>query len=403
MVIPKVVRSRNIGAGACLAAGMTSALWVTTAQAADNVRDAIADGKAAIDLRYRYEYVDHDGVQKDAGASTLRTRFGYTTAAFQDFTALLEFEDISSVGNERYNSTLNGRTSYAVVLDPPLTEVNRAFVQYDGVQETVLRAGRQRLALGNERFVGNVGWRQNEQTFDAFSAVNKTLVDTELNYAFVTNVHTVTGATLDSKSHLFHGAFTGLQAGRIDGYLYLLDLDGAADSSTVGGRFSGKQVYDQFTSLIYAVELAKQNDYADAPSSNDADYIAFEIGGDTNGVTVMLGYELLGGDGVYGFQTPLATTHGFNGWADKFLATPAGGLEDIYVSLGTDIGALNVLGVYHDFSADSGGTDYGSEFDFIVTTRLARHYDVGVKFAAYSADSFDKDTNKIWAWVSTSF
>ncbi len=362
------------------------------------------DGKTAIDLRYRYEYVNQDGVQKDAGASTLRTRLGYTTAAFEDFTAMLEFEDISVIGTERYDSTLNGKTSYAVVMDPPLTEVNRAFVQFDGVEDTVLRAGRQRIVLGNQRFAGNDSWRQNEQTFDALSAVNKTLVDTELTYAFVTHVNTVAGAMLESKSHLFQAAYTGLPVGRVDGYLYLLDLNGAAeDSATFGARFSGKQVYDQWTSLIYAVELATQSDYADAPSSADADYLAFEIGGDTSGVTAMFGYEALGGDGVYGFQTPLATKHAFNGWADKFLVTPANGLRDIYVSLGTDIGTLSMLGVYHDFSPESGGADFGSEFDFVITRKFAHYYDVGVKFAAYSADNFDKDTNKIWTWVSTAF
>ena len=29
-------------------------------------------------------------------------------------------------------------------------------------------------------------------------------------------------------------------------------------------------------------------------------------------------------------QTPLATLHAFNGWADMFLTTPANGLQDLY-------------------------------------------------------------------------
>ena len=41
------------------------------------------------------------------------------------------------------------------------------------------------------------------------------------------------------------------------------------------------------------------------------------------------GYELLGSDGVtVAFSTPLATLHAFEGWADKFLATPAAGITD---------------------------------------------------------------------------
>ncbi len=47
--------------------------------------------------------------------------------------------------------------------------------------------------------------------------------------------------------------------------------------------------------------------------------------------TLGVGYELLGSDdGVAAFQTPLATLHKFNGFADQFLVTPAGGLQDIY-------------------------------------------------------------------------
>ncbi|KAF0191213.1 MAG: hypothetical protein FD165_1983 [Gammaproteobacteria bacterium] len=399
MVTGHIVRSGVMAAGAVFAAGVA----LTPAHAADDIRQAITDGKVAIDLRYRYEYADDDAVSKDANASTLRTRFGYTTAAFYDFTAALEFEDITVVGTELYNSTLNGKTSYTVVQDPPLTEVNRALIQYDGLADNVFRGGRQRITLSNQRFVGNESWRQNEQTYDALSVVNTMLVDTELTYAFLTHVQTPTGVTMESKSHLFHGTYSGLPLGKIDGYMYLLDLDGTNDSSTLGGRFSGKQVYDQWTSLIYGVELAIQNDYADAPNSVDANYFAFEIGGDTSGITVMLGYEQLGGDGTYGFQTPLASKHGFNGWADMFLTTPAAGLEDLYGSVGTDIGTLKVLGVYHNFSPDSGGGDYGSELDFIVTQTFARRYDVGGKLAMYDADSFAADTLKMWLWVSTAF
>ena len=39
------------------------------------------------------------------------------------------------------------------------------------------------------------------------------------------------------------------------------------------------------------------------------------------------------GNGVKGFTTPLATLHKFQGWADKFLATPVNGIEDEYVNL----------------------------------------------------------------------
>ena len=385
-------------------AGIAIMVSLDEAVAAESIRSAITEGKVAIDLRYRYEYVDQNGLAKEANASTLRTRLGYETGSFMDVSGLLEFEDITVIGNELYNNTFNGRTSYPVVADPATTEINRAFLRYNGLQDTVIDGGRQRIVLGNQRFVGNVGWRQNEQTFDALSIQNKSLPDTELTYAYLINVHTITGTTTDSESHLFHGTYTGLPVGRLDGYLYMLDLAGtASDSQTLGVRFSGKQTIDKWTGLRYAVELATQSDYADAPGTVDADYLLLEIGGDMSGVTAMLGYEVLGGDGTYGFQTPLATKHVFNGWADKFLTTPTGGLEDLYVSAGTAIGNLKLLGVYHDFSPDSGGGDYGSEFDFLVSNKIARDYDVGVKLAMYNSNGFATDTDKIWMWISTKF
>jgi len=48
------------------------------------------------------------------------------------------------------------------------------------------------------------------------------------------------------------------------------------------------------------------------------------------GLTGLVGYEVLEGNGAIGFATPLATLHAFNGWADMFLTTPANGLKDLY-------------------------------------------------------------------------
>src|SRR3546814_3293516 len=69
------------------------------------------------------------------------------------------------------------------------------------------------------------------------------------------------------------------------------------------------------------------------------------------------------GNGVVAFQTPLATLHAFNGWADRFLSTPGNGLEDIYVGVGGKHGQWNWQALWHDFSADRGGADYGTELD----------------------------------------
>lgn len=54
-----------------------------------------------------------------------------------------------------------------------------------------------------------------------------------------------------------------------------------------------------------------------------------------------LGWEALGGDDDAqgkALRTPLASPHGFNGWADRFLTTPDAGLDVLYVVAKTSHG-----------------------------------------------------------------
>jgi hypothetical protein len=107
---------------------------------------------------------------------------------------------------------------------------------------------------------------------------------------------------------------------------------------------------------------------------------------------------VLGGDGKYGFLTPFATLHAFNGWADKFLLTPLSGLQDIYFLLGANFELLQrplVLKlVCHDFRSDHGSIRYGSEVDVMAQMTVLERLDVLLKFAAYNADNHATDTTK---------
>ncbi|MED5432978.1 MAG: hypothetical protein VX920_11630, partial [Pseudomonadota bacterium] len=103
------------------------------------------------------------------------------------------------------------------------------------------------------------------------------------------------------------------------------------------------------------------------------------------------------------FQTPLATKHAFNGWADLFLATPADGLEDTFVTVGGKLAGFKLAAIYHDFKSNEGSTDYGTEMDLLVARPIGKHYTVGLKYADYSADDFGADTSKYWAWGELKF
>lgn len=382
----------------------------------------IDDATPSLDIRYRFEHVDQAGFAKDARASTLRTKLGYKTGELHGFSVMLEAENITAIGSQPYNNTVNGKTAYPVVADPTGTEMNKAYLQYTGFSDTVLRIGRQDHNLDNQRFIGTVGWRQNDQMYDSAAIINSSLQDTTLVYSYVANVNRIFGddhpfGDLETKTHVINASYDGWEYGKLTGYGYLIDLDDSAvaglSSKTFGARFTGSLPIEKDFKLLYTAEYARQSDHGDNPTNYDADYWTLEGGVGYKGLTVKAGYEELGSDngGTVSFQTPLATLHKFNGWADKFLATPATGLEDMYGSVfykvdGTDNELFDgtTFGVvYHDFGAETGGADYGHEWNALIKRNFMEHYSVMLKYADYEADTFATDTQKLWLQLGAKF
>jgi hypothetical protein len=185
-----------------------------------NLSEAFAQGKVSLNVRARYEGVEQTGL-KDADALTLRTRLGFTTAALNGLKASVEFENITSPDGDRYSQAgLNpGGAGRAVVADPEGSEVNQAWLAYTS-GKTTATLGRQRLALDNFRFVGDVGWRQNAQTFDGFVVQDKTLDKTTLTYGYLSRINRIFGdrhalGNWDSDSHVPTPATPGSRPARL--------------------------------------------------------------------------------------------------------------------------------------------------------------------------------------------
>ncbi|MGE0409538.1 MAG: hypothetical protein AB7P23_09795, partial [Amphiplicatus sp.] len=299
---------------------------------------ALSDSKPILDARIRYEHVSQDGIAEKADALTYRIRAGVETGKLWDTALLVEFDHIEDLNGD-FNSTINGKTMFPVVADPDATELNRFQLTNTSLPSTKITLGRQRIILDNARFVGNVGWRQNEQTYDAVRVENSSIKGLTLNFAYIEQVNRIFGddspvGRFESDSYLVNGKYDlPIEGAKVSlsGFAYLLDFDNAPASSsqTFGGNvdiakgiFSLKGAY------------AAQSDYGAQPLSYDADYNMVEGGLAKNGFSLGAGYEVLTGNGAIGFQTPLATLHAFQGWADVFLTTPPNGIEDIYVSAG---------------------------------------------------------------------
>jgi hypothetical protein len=143
-------------------------------------------------MRMRYEGVDEDGFSEDANAGTLRGRFGFETGRIWSLSLLAEAELVRALESE-YNDTLNGKTQFPVVADPPTDEINRLQLTSTILPDTQLILGRQRIIYDDHRFVGNSGWRQNEQTFDALRVVQRSLDHLTVDFAYVNQVNRVFG------------------------------------------------------------------------------------------------------------------------------------------------------------------------------------------------------------------
>lgn len=391
-----------------LATAVAALFALSSSAGAVTFTEALTGGKPKLDVRLRYENVDQDNALKDADALTVRTRLGYGTQSYMNFNAYVEMENNSALV-EDYNSGPkgNGKTRYSVVADPDATEVNQAFLGFSGIPDTAVKLGRQRIILDNARFVGNVGWRQMEQTYDALLAQNKSLPDTTLSYAYVDNVKDIFSNDTDVSSHVFNGAYEGLGFAKIVAYGYLIEFSSSTglanhSSRTLGGYLDGSHDFGGFK-LLYRAEYAKQTDYDNGDNDIDADYQHFVLGASVKGITAKVGYELLGDDDAFSFQTPLATKHAFNGWADVFLNTPPDGLQDVYFLLTGKVKGVKLLGVYHDFQADAGSTDYGTEIDLLAAKKFGKNYSAGIKYATYDKDDYAVDTDKFWLWGQLKF
>ncbi len=372
--------------------------------AADNkqvksVYEAFNQADVDFHLRYRYEGVDVDNGLKDTYANTVRSRVTFTTAGYKDFSLLLEVEDTTSLSSEKYNSKTNGEAQYQVIADPTDAEFNQATLRYRGIKNTTVAWGRQRITLDNQRFVGGVAWRQNEQTYDSLLIANTSLKDTTVVYAHIDNVNTILGGDIDGGSHhvlnIKHGFNDRVS---VTGYAYLLENI----SDTYGFRLVGLHKKGKY-SYPYSLEYANQSDDGSA-ANYDADYWHVSAGVKRGSVSLKLGFEQQGSDGgLAAFSTPLGTNHKFGGWADKFLATPAAGLEDLYLSLSAKLFDLNIGLSYHDFEAESGGADYGDEVDFVIKKKFNKHYQLLLKYANYSANDFAQDTEKMWLQLTVNY
>lgn len=374
------------------------------AQAGTNLAQALSQGTPHLQLMPSFEYKDVDDNSSDEATQlSLRTRVSYETGNFYHTSAFIQLQNVTNI-TENFNHPDGGDEDYDFIADPDGSRVHQAYLDYKGLPDTQLRLGRQEIILDDARLVGNVGWRLNAQSFDAATATNKSLPDTELFVGYMNQVNTITLDYVDLDGfYMAHGTYKGLPGQKLSAFAYLLDTenetDAARDSATYGLRWQGS-----WQQLSYYADAAYQSDFADG-ENHDAYMVNVYGDYSFNPVTLGVGYSLISGqDGEdRPFDTLFSTAHKFNGFADQFLATNGGaldgGLEDYYVQAKAKLWNTNFLLAYHLFEAEASsetgvfdGT-YGNELDAVVARNIAENTKVLLKIAQYWEDD-DRSNGK---------
>ncbi|MEH3123591.1 MAG: hypothetical protein PGN16_16740 [Sphingomonas phyllosphaerae] len=367
-----------------------------------------------VDARTRYEHAAQDGIADDADALTVRVRTGVEAKA-GGLSALVEGQGTLAVV-DRYYDGLHGAQTRPLVADPQNVALYRAQLRYAG-KGIALTAGRQRIALDDERFVGAIGFRDNGQTFDAVRAEIAPLSRLKVDLTYAWAQRTIWGIdgrgarqAAVSGDNVFANLGYRTRFGTLTAFAYLVDQDEAAvqafrlSSQTYGGRFSGGYAFSRKTKLSYQLSYARQQDWHRNPNRYRADYYLADAALALSALNVGGGFEVLGADrgaALTSFQTPLATAFKFQGWADKFLTTPPDGVRDLYgnigygVKTGSRLGTIALQASYHRFDSDRLARHYGDELDLLASAKIGRTA-LSIRYADYRADRFATDTRKLW-------
>ena len=398
------------------------------------------NGAVKADINYRWENVNQDkgstipGTHppknvETANANTTRVRLGLLSPTVYNFQGYAEYQGLYALQDDYNQGVLVQNTNYSKIQDPQRNELDQLWLSYKGIDDTLVKFGRQRIKYDDDRFIGNVGWRQLEQTYDAVTILHnyQTLFGLTINAAYLGHLQDPLGQNAKLSAPLVNFNYK-TDWGNMIAYGYWVDfqdkLYAAKSSQTYGLRFDGKspQFYDT-VNFLYTAEWGNQSDYANNPNHYSADRINLMGGLSAFDFTLQGAMEQLDGYGQNKtFNTPLGTNHAFQGWADViknpiYLSDNSGatvaaskalgqGIRDVFATASYKMmnDSLVMTGVFHDFYDDTGSVKFGTEWDVSVMKKFGKHYSLLAKYADfYTANAAFTDTQKIWLQGNITF
>jgi hypothetical protein len=370
--------------------------------------------KPLAEARARYEHVEQGGLAQDASALTVRVRAG-VQASTGPWSALVEAQGTMAVVDDYYDG-LHGAATRPLVSDPENVALYRAQLQYR-TKKFAVTAGRQRIALDDERFVGSSPFRQNAQTFDAVRVELTPVKGLKADLTYAWSVRTIWGVEGNGArqaavggDNVFATLGYATPIGTLTGFAFLVDQDEAAvqgyrlSNQSYGVRFAGSRPLSKRAKLSYAGSYARQSDYHRNPNDYAANYYQFDTALDVAPFRIGATYEVLGasdGRPFTSFQFPVGTGFRYQGWAGKLSPDPADGVRDLLGTVGfvpPRVGpfqAFTVQAQYHHFDSDRLVRHYGDEIDLLASGKLGKTT-LSLRYADYHAYTFATDTRKFW-------
>ncbi len=394
------------------------------------LKTPIGDIRPYLQIRPRYEYVDvKDSGLEVANALTTRIKIGTkinNVFQLKGLSAQLEAIDVSAL----VDNFDPEKPKYEKVLDPPNTRLTQAYVAYT-INKTTLFFGRKYVAIDDHRFIGTVDWRQMPQSFGVVGIHDNTIKGLNILLAGIYERKGIiddlnTDWHADKMPIIIDISYKVIPPVRVKAFAYLItDVH-----NTYGVKADGKINISNGMTFSYLGEYAVQRDPYETDNltkkpdidtsyyrvSGNLSYNMGAIGGFFGGIE----YTHFGdkNNKQYGFSTPLATLHKFEGWSDVLLKGAADGydygMNEVKVSAGYKHPTFGKFVIaYLNFEADKNqpniGDKIGSEWDFAYSKKFGKYFSVLLKGAIYNADNGyisrgvrygTKDTTKYWVQLN---
>ena len=379
------------------------------------------------DMRIRYESVD-DSVLDVARALTTRGALNYQHSFDEGLRLFVELEGVVGQGNFN-DGGQNGNMTHSTIADADSLELNRFYVAFSPSGDdwaSTLKVGRfngNHADVNVDRYLSNIGWRQNHRTYDGID-FDGTFGESRLRASVIVNVNRVLGEKNPNPVLAnWEVRVVGLQFDRklakfvkSEAYTYHFVFDDVPrfSTETFGLKLHADVPLSKNVDAFYLLDLASQKGIAENPNQDDRySYVAATLGlslGSPIPIKLSVNSETFESNGEEAFITPLGAGHAFFGWADKFLYQPSIGINDIFLAGDVNFGGLNVKLRWHQLDSDFNSIDYGSEFDWAVSGKFGSANSWTVKGAHFKGNNdeenlphLQQDTDKIYAWLSFGF